>query len=100
MSRTCGCDDCQTSRAQRKDFRQSAGTPDEEVARYKSVRRKKKMHVHTYERRIIGRENKVRRFKSFRGDRWITSEYVGNKIQFVCTGCGNKRGSSWGRRIW
>lgn len=54
----------------RRDFRHDPGTPDTEVPRHHNTRRKKKTHVHTYERIIL-----------------IPWE----KTQQVCTGCGNRR---------
>ena len=91
----CNCWDCNTSRRARKDYRQSAGTPDEEVPRHKSVRRKKKTHVHTYEKRVIGQETKFTyHYKWENGVRTnerVRHEYTADKTVFVCTGCGNKR---------
>jgi hypothetical protein len=74
--------------------------PEDEVPRKRHAKGKNKKHVHTYEKRIIGTETHVRRFKNLAGDKWLSSEYTVDKTQYVCTGCGNKRGSYWGRYSW
>jgi len=100
MGRTCGCYDCQSSRGRRKEFRQSAGMPEDEVPRKIHAKGKNKKHVHTYEKRVIGTETIVHRFKNLAGDKWLSTERTVDKTQYVCTGCGNKKRGTYGRWRW
>ena len=75
----------------RRMYRQAPLTPEEETTRHKSMRRKKVKHVHDWKDTVIGR--KTMRGHRRKGDGTFESfEYETDKVQYVCTRCGNKRG--------
>jgi hypothetical protein len=73
---TCHCDDCQASRGRRKEFRQSAGLPEDEVPRKlhpkgknkrAKLRPKKKKHKHIWVRVSYG---EYTRYVNHRNNYW------------------------------
>ena len=91
MGRTCGCDDCQTSRGRRKEFRQSAGMPEDEIPRGHPKGKNKKRHVHHYVRFDSGFTT------TYRDKDRVVPKYV-----YVCQGCGNRNsyGDIYTRRYY
>jgi hypothetical protein len=76
MSRHCGCDDCQSSRGRRKEFRQSAGLPEDEVPRghpkgqnKKKPKKPKLSHKHIWVE-VSHKEYTFYRDRKGRGDWW------------------------------
>lgn len=82
---------------QRRMYRQAPLVPDEETPRHKSVKRKKKKHVHDWKRTVIGRQLVSRMYHKADGTGYERHETWADKEQWVCTRCGNKRGHNyWG----
>lgn len=73
----------------RRMYRQAPLTPDEETIR-KPSRKYKKKHVHTFERRVIGKTTRSHLRRRFDGS-YERTEYETDKVTMVCTGCGYKR---------
>lgn len=85
-----------SSGIQRRMYRQAPLTPEQETPRHKKNARRKKKHIHDWQPRIIGRQVVSRTYREFNGSlRRIEREE--NKVQYVCSRCGNKRGRNyWG----
>lgn len=104
MGRTCGCDDCQSSRGRRKEFRQSAGLPEDEVPRKfhpkgknkKAAKARPKKHKHVwvkvsyqeYHHYATGARYSWDVWYHVRFERDATSEpYLTWTSYFVCADC-------------
>lgn len=80
---------------QRRMYRQAPLAPDEETTRHRKSKKGKKKHVHDWKGTVIGTQVRTRMFQKYDGT-YEHIEYTVPKTQYVCTGCGNKRGHSYG----